>query len=116
MIDKLKFTLAIACVVAGLVGFYALGDEWPLVVRVLSVMAGLALGGLVAWFSTPGRRFGEFVREAIVETKKVVWPTRKETTQMTGIVFVFVVVMAIFLWLTDKSLEWVVYDLVLGWK
>jgi preprotein translocase subunit SecE len=115
MIDKLKFTLAIAFVVAGLVGFYTL-DDWPLVVRVLSVMGGLVLGGLVAWFSTPGRRFGEFVREAIVETRKVVWPTRKETTQMTGIVFVFVVVMAIFLWLTDKSLEWVVYDLVLGWK
>jgi preprotein translocase subunit SecE len=116
MVDKLKFTLAIALVVAGVAGFYLLGEERPLVLRVLSVLAGLSAGGAVAWFSTPGRRFGEFVREAIVETKKVVWPTRKETTQMTGIVFVFVVVMAIFLWLTDKSLEWVVYDLVLGWK
>ncbi|MDR3213869.1 MAG: preprotein translocase subunit SecE [Azoarcus sp.] len=115
MVDKLKFTLAIALVVAGVVGFYVL-DGWPLVVRVLCVLAGLAAGGAVAWFSEPGRRFGEFVREAIVETRKVVWPTRRETTQMTGIVFVFVVVMAIFLYLTDKSLEWVVYDLILGWK
>jgi preprotein translocase subunit SecE len=116
MVDKLKVTLAIALVIAGLAGFYILGEEQPLVLRVLSVLAGLAAGGAVAWFSTPGRRFGEFVRAAITETKKVVWPTRKDTTQMTGIVFVFVVVMAIFLWLTDKSLEWVVYDLVLGWK
>ncbi|MDR0633948.1 MAG: preprotein translocase subunit SecE [Azoarcus sp.] len=116
MVDKLKFTLAIALLVAGVAGFYVLGEEWPLVVRVLCVLAGLAAGGAVAWFSGPGRRFGEFVREAIVETRKVVWPTRRETTQMTGIVFVFVVVMAIFLWLTDKSLEWVVYDVVLGWR
>jgi preprotein translocase subunit SecE len=52
----------------------------------------------------------------VVEAKKVVWPTRKETLQTTGIVFAFVVVMAITLWITDKTLEWVLYDLVLGWK
>jgi preprotein translocase subunit SecE len=52
----------------------------------------------------------------VVETKKVVWPSRKETVQTTGIVFAFVLVMAIVLWMTDKGLEWVLYDLVLGWK
>jgi preprotein translocase subunit SecE len=113
--DKLKFSIAVILLVAGLAGFYML-DEQPLVLRVLSVMAGLAAGGAVAWFTEPGRRFAVFVRDAITETKKVVWPSRKETVQMTGIVFVFVVIMAIFLWLTDKSLEWVVYDLILGWK
>ena len=50
------------------------------------------------------------------EVRKVVWPTRKETTQMTLYVFGFVVLMALFLWLTDKTLEWVLYDLILGWK
>jgi preprotein translocase subunit SecE len=115
LIDKLKLTLAIALAVAGVAGFYVLGEQ-PLVLRVLSVLAGLAAGGAVAWFTAPGRRFAEFVREAIVETRKVVWPTRKETVQMTGIVFVFVVVMAIFLWFTDKTLEWAVYDMLLGWK
>ena len=114
MVDKLKFLLAVALVIAGVVGFYML-DTQPMVLRMLCVMAGLAAGSVVAWFTEPGRRFAVFVREAIVETKKVVWPTRKETMQMTGIVFVFVVIMAIFLWLTDKSLEWVVYDLILGW-
>ena len=48
--------------------------------------------------------------------QKDLWPTRKEALQMTGYVFAFVVVMALFLWITDKTLEWVLYDLVLGWK
>jgi len=114
MVDKLKFSLAVALVITGVAGFYILGDQQPLVLRVLSVMVGLAAGGTVAWFTEPGQRFAVFVRDAITETKKVVWPSRKETVQMTGIVFVFVVLMAIFLWLVDKSLEWVVYDLILS--
>ena len=115
MADKLKFALALALLVAGVVGFYLLSEQ-ALVLRVLSVLAGVAAGVAVAWFSEPDRRFVGFAREAITETKKVVWPSRKETVQTTGLVFAFVVVMAIFLWLTDKSLEWVLYDLVLGWK
>jgi preprotein translocase subunit SecE len=115
MVEKLKFSLAVALVVAGVAGFYLLSGQ-PLVFRVLSVMAGLAAGGAVAWFTEQGQRFAVFVREAVTETRKVVWPTRKETVQMTGIVFVFVVIMAIFLWLADKGLEWVVYDLILGWR
>ena len=67
-------------------------------------------------FSEPGRQFGVFAGEAITEVKKVVWPTRKETMQTTAAVFAFVVVMAIFLWISDKTLEWVLYDLILGWK
>lgn len=67
-------------------------------------------------FTEPGQRFFTFAREAVGETKKVVWPTRKETVQTTAMVFVFVLVMSAFLWLTDKSLEWVFYDLILGWR
>ena len=80
------------------------------------VIAGIAAGTAVAWMSEPGREFAAFAREALVEVKKVVWPTRKETMQTTAAVFAFVVVMAVFLWITDKGLEWVLYDLVLGWK
>ena len=58
----------------------------------------------------------EFVNQVRAETRKVVWPTRKEAMQMTAYVFAFVFVMALFLWLTDKTLEWVLYDLILGWK
>ncbi|MDR0564177.1 MAG: preprotein translocase subunit SecE [Azoarcus sp.] len=115
MVDKLKFSLAVALVILGLAGFYVLSAQ-PLVLRVLSVMAGLAAGGAVAWFTEPGQQFARFVQDSVTETRKVVWPTRKDTVQMTAIVFAFVVVMAIFLWLADKSLEWVVYDLILGWK
>jgi len=100
---------------AGVTGFYLLREQ-PMILRVLSVFAGLGAGVAVAWFTEPGRRFFDFSREAVVETKKVVWPSRKETIQTTGIVFAFVLVMAIVLWMTDKGLEWVLYDLVLGWK
>ncbi|MEW5888157.1 MAG: preprotein translocase subunit SecE [Pseudomonadota bacterium] len=115
MADKIKFALALLFVAAGVAGFYFLAEA-ALIFRVLSVLAGVAAGVAVAWFTEPGRRFLVFARESWKEAEKVAWPTRKETFQTTGIVFAFVVVMAVFLWLTDKSLEWVLYDLVLGWK
>ena len=63
-----------------------------------------------------GKSLIAYGRDSVREVKKVVWPTRKEAMQMTGYVFAFVVVMALFLWMTDKTLEWVLYDLILGWK
>jgi len=63
-----------------------------------------------------GSRLWAFGRDAWREVGKVVWPTRKESVQMTAYVFAFVVVMALFLWLTDKTLEWVIFDLILGWR
>jgi preprotein translocase subunit SecE len=115
MADKLKFVLALLLVAAGIAGFYFLSEQ-ALVLRVLAVLLGLAAGVAVAWHTEPGQRFVVLAREAVNEAKKVVWPSRKETMQTTGIVFAFVLVMAIMLWITDKSLEWVLYDLVLGWK
>ena len=115
MADKLKFALALLLLAAGLAGFYFLSEP-PMILRVLSVLAGLGARAAVAWFTEPGRGVFEFAQEAVVETKKVVWPSRKETMQTTGIVFAFVLAMAIMLWMTDKGLEWVLYDLVLGWK
>jgi preprotein translocase subunit SecE len=115
MADKLKFAAALLLLVAGVAGFYLLAEQ-PMILRVLSVLAGVAAGAAVAWFTEPGQRFFVFSREATAEAKKVAWPTRKETMQTTGIVFGFVLIMAIVLWITDKGLEWVLYDLVLGWK
>jgi preprotein translocase subunit SecE len=115
MADKLKFAASLLLLAAGVAGFYLLADQ-PMILRVLSVLAGLGAGTAVAWFTEPGRRFFAFSLEAKDEAKKVAWPTRKETLQSTGIVFGFVLVMAIVLWIADKGLEWVLYDLVLGWK
>jgi preprotein translocase subunit SecE len=112
MIEKLKLLVAGLFVVVGLAGFYLLADS-PTVVRVLSVLAGFALAAATAWFTVPGRQFVGFSREATAEARKVVWPTRKETLQMTGVVIVFVIVMALFLWLVDALLFWLV-KLVMG--
>lgn len=115
MADKIKFVLALSLVVLGVAGFYVLAEQ-VMVVRVLSVLLGLAAGAGVAWFTEPGQRFFDFGREAVAETRKVAWPSRRESIQTTGVVFAFVLVMAIMLWFTDKTLEWVIYDLILGWK
>ncbi len=115
MADKIKLALALLLVGAGIAGFYLLSEQ-AAVVRLLAVLAGVGAAAAVALQSEVGRQFLGFSKDSISEAKKVVWPSRKETMQSTGIVFVFVVVLALFLWLTDKSLEWVLYDLVLGWR
>lgn len=116
MADILKLAVGVALLAAGIAGYYWLGESAMLLLRVLAVLGGLAAGVAVALTSTQGREFVVFARESVGEVKKVVWPTRKETMQTTAAVFAFVFVMAVFLWLSDKSLEWVLYELVLGWK
>lgn len=115
MVDKLKFLLAALALIAGIAGFYLLGAEAALL-RLAAVLAGLVVAVVLVWSTAQGHKLAVFVRESIAEARKVVWPSRKETLQTTAMVFVFVLVMAIFLWLTDKTLEWVMIDLILGWK
>jgi preprotein translocase subunit SecE len=115
MIDKVKLAVAVLLIAVGIWGYYLLGES-ALILRILAVIGGIVAAGLVALWSEPGKQFAVFAGESIEEVKKVVWPTRKETMQTTAAVFAFVVVMAVFLWLTDKSLEWALYDLILGWK
>ena len=113
--DKAKLGLAVALILASLVGFYLLSKQGQ-VAQWGALIAGLVAGVVVFLTSEPGKQFLAFGRDSWREVKKVVWPTRKEAIQMTAYVFAFVVVMALFLWLTDKALEWVFYDLILGWK
>ncbi len=101
--NKIKLGLAFLFVAAGIAGFIYMRDS-ATVVRVLSVLLGFILAIGTAWFTTQGREFYVFCGEAVDETKKVVWPTRKETLQTSGVVFAFVVTMAIFLWLVDAAL------------
>lgn len=113
--DKAKMGAAVALVIAALAGFYLLARQGQ-IVQWGVLLVGLAAAVAVFFTSLPGKEFVGYGRDSIKEVKKVVWPTRKEAIQMTLYVFGFVVVMALFLWLTDKTLEWVFYDLILGWK
>jgi len=113
--DKAKLALAVALVVGSLVGFYLLGKQGQ-VAQWGGLIVGLVAAVVVFMTSEPGKQFVAFGRDSWREVKKVVWPARKEAMQMTAYVFAFVVIMALFLWLTDKTLEWVFYDLILGWK
>jgi len=113
--DKAKLAAAAVLLVGGVAAYYLLGkqDLWLRVLALL-VLLGAAVG--VFFASEPGKQLIAYGRDSVREVKKVVWPTRKEAGQMTGYVFAFVVVMALFLFLTDKTIEWVLYDLILGWK
>ncbi|MDE2366644.1 MAG: preprotein translocase subunit SecE [Betaproteobacteria bacterium] len=101
--DKIKLVFALLLLVAGIAGFYYLRDG-AMVIRVISVLAGIALAVVVMWFTPQGKQFYAFSRESSEETRRVVWPSRKETMQTTGVVFAFVLVMAIFLWMVDAGL------------
>ncbi|QNP47600.1 preprotein translocase subunit SecE [Diaphorobacter aerolatus] len=113
--DKAKIALAVVLVLASIAGFYLLSRQGP-IVQWAVLLAGLVAAVVVFLVSEPGRQFVAFARDAWKEVHKVVWPTRKETLQMTAYVFAFVVIMALFLWFTDKTLEWLLYDLILGWR
>ncbi|MBU0587740.1 MAG: preprotein translocase subunit SecE [Gammaproteobacteria bacterium] len=113
--DKAKLVAAVALLLGGLVAFYLLGKQGA-VAQWGALLAGLAAAVLVFFSSESGKELFAFGRDAWREVRKVVWPARKEAIQMTAYVFAFVLVMALFLWLTDKTLEWLFYDLILGWK
>ncbi len=113
--DKAKLAAAAALLVGGFVAFYLLSAQGALA-QWAALLVGVAASVAVIGVSDLGRRFVAYGKDSWKEVKKVVWPTRRESMQMTAYVFAFVFVMALFLWLTDKTLEWVLYDLVLGWR
>jgi len=113
--EKLRVSLAIAAVILGVVGFYFFSDRSSLI-RIGVLILGMVIAIFIAWFSETGRNFLEFAKESARETKKVVWPARKDALRGTAVVFGFVVIMAVFLWGADKVLEFALYDLILGWK
>ena len=113
--DKAKLAVAAVLVVGAVVAFYALSSQ-DLWVRVAALLVLIAAAVATFFTSETGKQLIAYGNDSAKEVRKVVWPTRKEALQMTGYVFAFVFVMALFLWLTDKTLEWVLYDLILGWK
>lgn len=113
--DKAKLAVAVLLLLASVAGFYALSAQGALA-QWAALLVGLGIAAFVFMISERGKQLAGFAQDSVKEVKKVVWPTRKESVQMTLYVFAFAVVMALFLWLTDKTLEWVLYDLVLGWR
>ena len=113
--DKAKIGAALVLVVAAVVAFYALSAQGGLV-QWAALLGCLLLAVVVFFSSMHGRQLVGFGRDAWREVQKVVWPARKEAMLMTAYVFGFVFLMALFLWVTDKTIEWVFYDLILGWK
>ena len=113
--DKAKLAAAAVLLLAGVAAYYLLGKQ-DLWLRVLALLVLVAAAVATFFMSESGKQLIAFGRDSVRETKKVVWPARKEAMQMTGYVFAFVVVMALFLFLTDKTVEWVLYDLILCFK
>lgn len=113
--DKYKVILAVVAAVAGVAAFYILAGQatW---IRAAALVAGLLVAAGFVATSEMGRDFVGFAKESVRETKKVVWPTRKEAGQITAVVFGFVLIMAIFLWGTDQVIGYLLYDVILGWK
>ena len=111
--DKAKLAGSVALLLASIVVFYYLGKQ-DLWLRVLALLGLLAAAVALFFTSESGKQLIAFGRDSVRETKKVVWPERKEALQMTGYVFAFVFLMALYMWVTDKTLEWVLYDLILG--
>jgi preprotein translocase subunit SecE len=113
--DKAKLALAVLLLAGAFVAFFMLSSQGALV-QWAGFIAVLIAAVVVFLLSLPGRQLVGFGRDSWREVQKVVWPARREAIQMTGYVFAFVFVMALFLWLTDKTLEWVLFDLFLGWR
>jgi preprotein translocase subunit SecE len=99
-LDTVKLVAAVAILVGGIAAFYLL-DAYPLVVRWLIVFASLGAGVAVALQSVQGKAIWAFVQGSRVELRKVVWPTRQETLQMTLVVVVAILVLGIFFWVLD---------------
>ena len=112
MAERIKIAIAALIAVAGLFAFHALVDRQPTIVRLGVLLGAFAVAAAVMWFTQAGRTFLAFSRESWEEAKRVVWPTRKETLQTTGVVFVFVFTMALFLWMVDAGLLWITQKLL----
>ncbi len=113
--DKAKLLLSVVLFVGAFAAFFSLKSQGSLA-QWGALVVGIVLAAVSFLMADAGRRLVAFGKDSVREVRKVVWPARKEATQMTAYVFAFVVIMALFLWLTDKTLQWVFFDLILGWR
>jgi preprotein translocase subunit SecE len=112
VLDILKLLVAAVALVGGLYGYYFYENDIALPLRVLMVLGGTAAGIAIAMTSAQGQRLWHFIQGSRVEIRKVVWPTRTETTQTAIAVFVFTLILALFFWALDSGLLWLTRRLV----
>ena len=112
VLDIIKLLVAAAIIVGGLYAYYFYEFELALPIRVLIVLVGTGAGIAVAMLSAQGQKLWHFIQGSRVEIRKVVWPTKQETTQTAIAVFVFTLIMAVFFWLLDSGLLWLTRRLV----
>jgi len=112
VLDIIKLLVAVATIVGGLYSYYYYEFEISLPLRVLMVLGGAGAGIAIAMASTQGQRLWHFIQGSRVEIRKVIWPTKQETTQTAIAVFVFTLIMGVFFWLLDSGLLWLTRKLV----
>ena len=105
-IDTVKLGLSVAVLAAGIFGFYYFAEQ-AILYRVLGLVAFVVIASGIALTTSKGRNLTAFLQASKTEMRKMVWPTRVETVQTTMIVLVMVFVVAIFLWLLDMFLGWI---------
>jgi preprotein translocase subunit SecE len=111
-LDIVKLLVAAAAIIGGLYAYYFYAFQISLPLRVLMVLGGAGAGIAIAMTSTQGQLLWRFIQGARVEWRKVVWPTKQETTQTAIAVFVFTLVMMLFFWALDSGLLWLTRRLV----
>ncbi len=112
VLDIIKLLLAAGAILGGLYSYYYYEIDVSLPLRVLMVLGGTGAGIAIGMTSAQGQRLWKFIQGSRVEIRKVVWPTKQETTQTAIAVFVFTLIMAIFFWLLDSGLLWLTQKLV----
>ncbi len=112
VLDILKLLISASVLVGGLYGYYFYENDLALPLRVLLVLGGAGVGIALAMTSTQGRRLWHFIQGSRVEIRKVIWPTRQETTQTAIAVFIFTFILALFFWALDSGLLWLTRELV----
>jgi preprotein translocase subunit SecE len=112
VLDTIKLLIAVAALIGGLYAYYYYATNVAQALRVLMVLGGTVAGVGIAMTSVQGQRLWHFIQGSRVEIRKVVWPTKQETTQTAIAVFVFTLVMMLFFWALDSGLLWLTKRLV----
>jgi len=110
-LDTIKLVGSIILLLLAMAGFYAYSEQ-SLLYRVLALLAVVGVAASISLTTSSGKRLASFMKDARIEVRKMVWPTRAETIQVTLMVFVMVIILSIFLWLVDMLLGWSVQSLL----